>query len=67
MTCNFLSFSTVFQSYQNVGRVLLNSCVQENPLKNNVHPPVGLKWGLLYQQASIQPTELRAPHSITKE
>ena len=28
MTCNFMSFSTVFQSYQDDGRLIMKGCVQ---------------------------------------
>ena len=28
MTCDFTSFSTVFQSYQDDGRLIMKSCVQ---------------------------------------
>ena len=31
MTCNFMSFSTVFQSYQDNRRVIMKGCVQWNP------------------------------------
>ena len=31
MTCDFTSFSTVFQSYQDNGRVIMKNCVQWNP------------------------------------
>ena len=31
MTCEFTSFSTVFQSYQDGVRVIMNGCVQWNP------------------------------------
>ena len=32
MTCNFTSFSTVFQSYQDDGWVIMKGCVQWNPV-----------------------------------
>ena len=32
MTCNFSSFSTVFQSYQDDGQVIIEGCVQLNPI-----------------------------------
>ena len=31
MTCGFTSFSTVFQSYQDDGWVIMKGCVQWNP------------------------------------
>ena len=30
MTCDFTSFSTVFQSYQGDGRLIMKGCVQWN-------------------------------------
>ena len=32
MICNFTSFSTVFQSYQDDGRMKMKGCVQWNPI-----------------------------------
>ena len=32
MTCNFTSFSTVFQIYQDGGMVIMKSCVQWSPV-----------------------------------
>ena len=32
MTCNFTSFSTVFQLYQGNGRMIMKGCVQWNPV-----------------------------------
>ena len=32
MVCDFTSLSTLFQSYQNDGRVIMKSCVQWNPV-----------------------------------
>ena len=34
MTCDFTSFSTVFQSYQDDGRVIMEGFVQWNPVCN---------------------------------
>ena len=31
MTSNFMFFSTVFQSYQDNGRMIMKGCVQWNP------------------------------------
>ena len=32
MPCDFTSFSTVFQSYQDKGRIIMKGCVQWNPV-----------------------------------
>ena len=32
MICNFTSFSTVFQSYQDDGQMVIKGCVQWNPV-----------------------------------
>ena len=32
MTCNFTSFSTLFQSYQDNGLMIMKGCVQWNPI-----------------------------------
>ena len=32
ITCNFTSFSTVFQSYKDDGRVIVKDCAQLNPI-----------------------------------
>ena len=32
MTCDFMTFSTVFQSYQEDGRIIMKDCVQWNPV-----------------------------------
>ena len=32
MTCDFTSFSTVFQSYQDNGRMIMKDCVQWDPV-----------------------------------
>ena len=32
MTCNFTSFSTVFQSYQDDGRLITKGCEQQNAI-----------------------------------
>ena len=32
MICDFTSFSTVFQSYQDDGRMIMKGCVQWNPV-----------------------------------
>ena len=61
MTCDLTSFSTVFQSYQEGGRMIMKGCVQCIPFMTE-KISVFLFWGLiseqLVQQASSQPTEL---------
>ena len=32
VTCNFTSFSTVFQSYQDNGWMIMKGCMQFNPI-----------------------------------
>ena len=32
MTCDFTSFSTIFQSYQDNGQMIMKGCVQWNPV-----------------------------------
>ena len=32
MTCNFMSVSTVFQSYGDDGQMIMKGCVQRNPV-----------------------------------
>ena len=34
LTCNFMSFSKIFQSYQDNGLVIMKGCVQWNPVYN---------------------------------
>ena len=46
MICDFTSFSTVFQSYQDDGRMLKKSYVQWNPvLVEKISPRAGHKLG----------------------
>ena len=33
MTCDFTPLSTVFQSYQKDGRVIMKDCLQWNPIR----------------------------------
>ena len=50
MTCDFMSFSTVFQSYQDNGRLIMNGCVQWNSIYGCEDlPQAGIKLGRLYQ------------------
>ena len=39
MTCDFTSFPTVFQSYQDDGRSIMNVCVQGTPFTVEKIPP----------------------------
>ena len=32
MICDFTSFSTVFETYQDDGRMIMKGCVQRNPV-----------------------------------
>ena len=44
MTCNFMSFSTVFRSYQGNGRMIMKGCMQWNPVSvEKILPQVGLE------------------------
>ena len=53
MTCDFTSLSTVFQSYQEDGRVILKGCEMElHVLPARVEP------GTLAKQPSSEPSEL---------
>ena len=49
VTCDFTSFSTVFQSYQEDGRLIMKGCVQWNPIYElrRLHPEQGLNSGPL--------------------
>ena len=57
---DFMSFSTVFQSYQDNGLMIMKSCEQWNPVYDR--KDLCLRWGwnprLLDQKASPEPTEL---------
>ena len=60
MTCDLTSFSAVFQSYQEGGRMIMKGCVQCIPFmteKISVFLLRGLISGQLVWQASSQPTE----------
>ena len=39
MTCDFTSFSTVFQSYQDDGSMIMKGCVQWNPVYGGKSSP----------------------------
>ena len=57
--CDFASFSTVFQSYQDDERLIMKGCVQWNSVSvEKILPRAGIKLGPLNQYASAQPTEL---------
>ena len=45
MTCDFMSFSTVFHSYQVDGRVIMKGCMQSNPrlCLESFSPSVGIE------------------------
>ena len=43
MDCDFTSFSTVFQSYQDDGRAIKKGCVQWNPVYSEISPQAGLE------------------------
>ena len=46
MTCDFTSFSTVFQSYQDDGQLIIKGCVQWNPFTvEKSSPRAGLELG----------------------
>ena len=50
MTCDFMFFSTVFQSYQDDGRLVMKGYVQWSSVDGlNILPRVGIKLGLLDQ------------------
>ena len=46
MTCNFMSFLTVFQSYQDDRRMIIKVCMQRNPfVVEKILPGAGLELG----------------------
>ena len=46
MTCDFMSFLTVFRSYQDDGRMIMKGCVQWNPVYDKkISPRAGLELG----------------------
>ena len=50
MNCDFTSFSTVFQSYQNDVRLIMKGCVQCNSiLVEKISPRAGIELGPLDQ------------------
>ena len=50
MNCDFTSFSTVFQSYQDDARLIVKGCVQWNSLYvEKILPRVGIELGPLDQ------------------
>ena len=49
LTCNFMSFSIVFQSYQDDGQVIMRGSVQWNLTVDKTLPREGSNSGPLYQ------------------
>ena len=51
MTCDFISFSTVFQSYQDVEILIMKDCVQIGAsfTAEKISPRGGMELGLLDQ------------------
>ena len=59
VTCNFTSFLTVFQSYQDDGQVIMKGCVQWNPVLHLIlnglplhtafHNHCSPSWGQLFK------------------
>ena len=46
MTCDYTSFSTVFQSYQDHRQLIMKACVEWNPVcGGKTSPGVGLELG----------------------
>ena len=45
MTCDFMSFSTVFQLYQDDGQMKMQGCATEPRLRLRISPRVGLEFG----------------------
>ena len=49
MTCHFTSFSTVFQSYQDDGRLIMKGNVHGTPFMVEILPQVGIELSPLDQ------------------
>ena len=49
MTCDFTSFLTAFQSYQNDVRMIMKGCVQWNFTAEKISPQVRIELGPLDQ------------------
>ena len=50
MTCDFMSFSTVFQSYKDDGRLIMKAVCNGAPFTvEQISPQAGIKLGLLDQ------------------
>ena len=50
MTCDFTSFSTVFQSYQDDGKLIMKGCVQGTPFTvEKISPRARIELGPLDQ------------------
>ena len=63
MICKFTSISTVFQSYQDDGRVIMKGCVQGNPFTvEKTSPRAGLELGTARSVGQRLITELLGLH-----
>ena len=49
MTCDFTSFSTVFRSYQDYGRLIMKMCNGAPFTVEKISPQVGIELGPLEQ------------------
>ena len=59
MTCDFASFSKVFQSYQDDERLIMEGLCNGIPfMVEKISPGAGLEVGILDQQARAYPTKL---------
>ena len=58
MTCDFTSFSTVIQSYQDDGHVIRKGCVQWNPVYDRKDPRLRRSSNRLISRPALNPTEL---------
>ena len=59
MTCDFMSFSTVFQSCQDYRKLIMKGCVQWNPVTVvKIFPWAGLEPGTTTSVDQPLPTEL---------
>ena len=59
MTCDFTSFSTMFKSYQDDGKLIMKAVCNGAPFSvEKISPRAGIELGPLDQQASAKPTGL---------